>query len=179
MTVFTGFSSSRAASGDCVKVSNCKCQYQDDQSVIDLGSIGKRNDFAFPYQKSQDTLSSYEYAYNPCYPVTDTDQCKDVAACQKDTNDHFQIGDASSADFQRAGGFSDDITLRYTSIDHLGNNKLVIVKLICDQTAKTPQLEIISESPTSTYNMELTSECCCPDGCADRPPPRTPEHRGD
>lgn len=156
-------SSCGAATGDCVQVNTCKCQYQDDNSVIDLESVAKKDEFAFPYHLAHSPFRLYQYAYNPCYPVTDTDDCKDVAACQKDSHFHFSIADASSANFTKDA--DDDLVLHYTSIDRDGNSKELLVKLVCNESVTNASLDVVSEFPWNTYNFVLTSECCCPNGC--------------
>lgn len=162
--------SSGCCQGTCVKKNDCVCQFSDG-TTINLESIAKRNTFAFPYQRDQSGLGGWEYAYNPCYPVTDTDDCKDVAACQRDpyTDGHFSIGDATSADFLTA---EDRIKIGYSSIDKHGTPKILTVTLVCNKSATTPELLVQGEDPRkNSYQYTLISECCCPGRCDSGPPP--------
>ncbi|KAJ8025222.1 Cation-dependent mannose-6-phosphate receptor [Holothuria leucospilota] len=149
--------------GTCVMQGPCKCQYLDG-SVIDLERIAKKGSFAFPYQAPTTVGTNFVYAYNPCFPVTDTENCKDVAACQQDTNSkqRYSIGDAIPSGFF---GSDSSITIGYTSTDQHGSNKYLTVNLVCDQSVKTPKFEVKGETSTNFYEYTLTSECCCPNGC--------------
>ncbi|XP_071812293.1 uncharacterized protein [Apostichopus japonicus] len=142
----------------------CKCEYADG-SVIDLERIAKKDSFAFPYQDPTTVGSNFVYAYNPCYPVTDTDNCKDVSACQKSLssgNTRYAIGSASPTGFY---GSDSSISIGYTSNDQHGSYKYLTVNLVCDSTASTPKLSVRGETSLNFYEYTLTSECCCPDSC--------------
>lgn len=166
LLVFTGLPLCRGqATGSCTTVNPCRCTYSDG-SYIDLSRISKIGKFKFDYEASSQPGSLFYYAYNPCHPVTDTKQCKNVAACQKNPKDksgkRYPLGDASSADFT---GTDSDISITYSATDDEGTRRTLTVTLECDPTASTPNLQIPGETSTNVYEYTLKSECCCANGC--------------
>ena len=60
---------------------------------------------------------------------------------------------------------STGLTITYKASDDFGAKKS-IVTCMCDATlTDDPKLVSVGESPTNTFNFDLTHACCCPGKC--------------
>lgn len=52
-------------------------------------------------------------------------------------------------------------------------NRRLTVQLICDRTLSSHYLQVLGETSTGEYTMQLTSSCVCWDGCSQQPSPQS------
>ncbi|XP_022099027.1 uncharacterized protein LOC110983780 isoform X2 [Acanthaster planci] len=156
------FSSARCDLPKCTKIDDCSCKLSDGKR-IDIRSIGYQGKQAPRFNFRPDPLGNWEYAFNPCYDFSNT-YCKDVIACQKNNQESYGLGSASSAVW---GDNGKQYIITYT--DDL---RTTIVDLVCS-TASQPTLDVLGQTDASktNYYFTLTSKCACPDGCQAPTPP--------
>ncbi|XP_038055352.1 uncharacterized protein LOC119727523 [Patiria miniata] len=151
----------------CNAVDDCSCKLSDGKE-INIRSLGSQGGTTprFPYELA----GSWKYAYNPCYPWSDTTSCQNVAACQEgdpDPTEKYAIGDATPATWTQE---NNKYVVKYSSTGG-GKTRTSVVVLACDTSATEPKLERLGSKPdpqdpdTTLYDFILTSKCCCPGEC--------------
>ncbi|PIK61406.1 putative cation-dependent mannose-6-phosphate receptor-like [Apostichopus japonicus] len=151
------------AADSCTKTDSCSCSLADGTS-IDLHPLADSDKFAFPYTVAE-SGDGFEYAWNPCNPVSDTSQadCTNAASCRRTIggSDGLNIGTQDSANFDSS---DTNLLLKYQNYASDGNLYDVWVDLICD-TSTTSDFSVQGESGFLIFRYTLKSKCCCPDGC--------------
>ncbi|XP_072029425.1 uncharacterized protein [Amphiura filiformis] len=155
----------RVDSEVCKKRNDCKCKFENG-TIINLKTIGNKEGRVpgFPYTTA-DEWGVWEFSFNGCHNYADQYCPSGVVACQRST-DHtvtpgFPLGTADTADF------TDGTLLRFGAMKD-GQQRYTEVRLICDPKIGpgASQLKTLGEINYDwIYHYELTSKCCCPDGC--------------
>ncbi|CAF3196131.1 unnamed protein product [Rotaria socialis] len=146
------------------------CKYHDSRyGTIDLSSIGSITGRAIFKDVKSIYTDSFVWSYNPCYNFSEH-QCHHVAGCQTDKNRRisYSIGLQDYAYWINM----DNTRNPFRSIVYPSpsNNRRLTVQLICDQSISFHRLQVIGETSSHEYTMQLTSPCACWDGCSQPTP---------
>ncbi|XP_045169679.2 uncharacterized protein LOC123532334 [Mercenaria mercenaria] len=147
----------------CVGINECKCKFQDDDTVIDITSLG--NTDGSPRFKDVLSKDGYEYSYNPCGPFTEF-SCGNAAVCRRDraTGKTEMTGSAEMPQFtydEQTG----DTVIGYTA-GALGNVH-TFVYLMCDDSPHPgpPQFYPNGTMSENLYILTVYTACACGNRC--------------
>ncbi|KAL4222064.1 hypothetical protein ACF0H5_018106 [Mactra antiquata] len=147
----------------CVGIDDCRCKYSDDDSVVDITSIGKGDNS--PRFQDIPSPDGYLYSYNPCKPFTEF-SCGKAAVCRKDrfTGKTEMIGASEMVQFTY-DELTGDTVVGYTA-GALANIH-TFVYLMCDNSAKPgpPQMFPNGSQTQNLYILTLYAACACPGRC--------------
>ena len=150
---------------DCLMTGQCSCTFDDSGAVIDLSSLGNKDNtprFKDVFYGPDDTY----YSYNPCGGFSEG-ICANAAACaiNSDKSEQLQIGDA----FASKTSFSYDDSSGNVLVTYLSGTGIIVlteVELLCDPFAYEPVFGPKGQISTDQFQMQLTTACACPDMCA-------------
>ncbi|CAF1526013.1 unnamed protein product [Adineta ricciae] len=134
--------------------------------VIDLASLGLRDGRARFQDVSPASGLDYLYSFNPCYSFRE-ETCQNVAVCQISPDRRFSFELAR----QGSSSWSLDTSYRPT-LNYTSGSKTVLITMVCS-SADEDSLEVLGETRSNYYTMQLRSRCACWNGCGSRSSPFT------
>lgn len=161
-------STSTMAVGDSggSRIGNCKYQFHDNNTVIDLNPLASHDGTNWKFTVSEPG-GEFDYFFSPCWPMdhlkSEQSACNNAVVCQENPKSspvlYYNLGNFPSEEFNLVGA---SVVVSYSGLTD-NTNRTSRITLVCDKSSEQPafRFDKATKDPL-IYDFTLTAKECCP-----------------